>query len=76
MLKEFPASLKVLGQVEPIYRELPGWQEAISHITRYEDLPLNARRYVEAISEATGINIGIVSVGPGREQTIILKELF
>ena len=76
LLKEFPASLKVLGQVEPIYKELPGWEQPISGIKRYEDLPVNARRYVEAISEATGIKIGIVSVGPGREQTIILKDMF
>lgn len=76
ILKEFPASLKVLGQVEPVYETLPGWEEPISHIRRYEDLPLNARRYVEALSQAAGIETGIVSVGPGREQTIILKEMF
>lgn len=76
LLKEFPASLKVLAQVEPVYQELPGWQQPISGIRRYADLPVNARRYVEAISEAAGIETGIVSVGPGREQTIILKDLF
>ena len=76
ILKEFPASLKVLGQVEPVYETLPGWEEPISHIRRYQDLPVNARRYVETLSEATGIDIGIVSVGPGREQTIVLKDMF
>ncbi|MDU4961259.1 MAG: adenylosuccinate synthase [Sporomusaceae bacterium] len=76
LLKEFPASLKVLAQVEPVYQEFEGWQQPISGIKRYEDLPVNARRYVEGLSEAAGIKIGLVSVGPGRDQTIVLKEMF
>lgn len=76
LLKEFPASLKVLAQVEPVYQEFAGWQQPISGIRRYEELPVNARRYVEGLSEAAGIKIGIISVGPGRDQTIILKEMF
>lgn len=76
IINEFPASLKILGQVEPIYEELPGWQQPISGIRKYEDLPANARRYVERISEATGIKLGIVSVGPSREQSIILHDMF
>ncbi|MCX7780972.1 MAG: adenylosuccinate synthase [Negativicutes bacterium] len=76
LLKEFPASLKVLAKVEPVYEELPGWQTSTSGVRRYEDLPLNARRYIERLSEVAGIKIGIVSVGPGREQTMILHEMF
>jgi adenylosuccinate synthase len=76
IINEFPASLKVLGQVEPVYEELPGWQEPISGIRKYEDLPVNARRYVERISEVTGIKLGIVSVGPSREQSINLHDIF
>jgi adenylosuccinate synthase len=76
IINEFPASLKVLGLVEPVYEELPGWQQPISGIRTYEELPLNARRYVERLSEVAGIAIGIVSVGPGREQTIILHKMF
>lgn len=76
LIKEFPASLKVLAQVEPVFEELPGWEESISGIRSYAELPVNARRYVERLSEVSGIEIGIVSVGPSREQTIILKEMF
>lgn len=75
-LNEFPASLKVLAEVEPVYEELPGWQCDTTAIRRYEDLPLNARRYLERLSEAADIKIGIVSVGPRRDQTMILHEMF
>ena len=76
LLHEYPASLKVLDEVEPVYEELPGWQSDITGIRRYEDLPLNARRYVERLSECSGARLGVVSVGPDREQTILLEEMF
>lgn len=76
LLDEIPASLKVLAEVEPVYEELPGWQQDISSIRKYEELPLNARRYVERLSEVTGVSIGVVSVGPGRDQTILLHKMF
>ncbi len=75
-LHEYPASLKVLYEVEPVYEELPGWQSDITGIRRYEDLPLNARRYVERLSECSGARLGVISVGPDREQTILLEEMF
>ena len=75
-LDEMPASLKVLAEVEPVYEELPGWQQDISGIRKYEELPLNARRYVERLSEVTGVALGVVSVGPGRDQTIMLHKMF
>lgn len=75
-LHEYPASLKVLAQVEPVYEELPGWQTDTTAIRRYEDLPLNARRYVERLSECAGARLGIISVGPDREQTIVLEPMF
>lgn len=76
LLDEIPASLKVLAEVEPVYEELPGWQQDITGIRKYEELPLNARRYVERLSEVTGVPIGVVSVGPGRDQTILLHKMF
>ncbi len=75
-LHEYPASLKMLDAVEPVYEELPGWQQDISGIRRYEDLPLKARRYVERLSECSGARLGIISVGPDREQTIVLESMF
>ncbi|MBR2070988.1 MAG: adenylosuccinate synthetase, partial [Phascolarctobacterium sp.] len=75
VLKRIPASLNVLAQVEPIYEEFEGWLTDISSIRKYEDLPANAKKYLERLSEVAGVGLGIVSVGPNREQTIVLKEL-
>ncbi|AEG17019.1 Adenylosuccinate synthetase [Desulfofundulus kuznetsovii DSM 6115] len=76
ILTEFPATLKVLAACEPVYEEWPGWQEDISRARRYEDLPASARRYLERISELVGVPIAIIGVGPGREETIITREVF
>lgn len=69
-----PANLKRLAACEPVYETLPGWKEDISDIRRYEDLPANARAYLRRVEELTETPIHIVSVGPGREATIILKN--
>ncbi len=74
MLPGVPASLKVLAEVEPVYETLPGWKEDISGIRNYEDLPENAKNYLRRMSEVTGIKLGIVSVGPNRDQTIVLAH--
>lgn len=76
ILEEMPASLKVLANVEPLYETFPGWKTDTSSIRKYEDLPENARKYLERMSEVTGIGLGYVSVGPNRDQTIILHEVF
>ena len=76
VLEEYPESLTVLEQVEPIYEELPGWKTGISACRTYADLPENARKYVERISELVGVPLGIISVGPDREQTIVLRRIF
>ena len=59
---EIPASLKILAQVEPVYETFAGWKTDISKIRRYEDLPVNARKYLERMAQVTGIKLGIVSV--------------
>ena len=59
-VKGFPADLQVLEQCEPVYETLPGWQTDISGIRHYDELPEAARRYVERISEITGVRLGIV----------------
>lgn len=71
-----PASLKELGRCKPIYEEFAGWMQDISTIRRYEDLPAQAKAYLERLSEITKTPLGIVSVGPSREQTMIMCELF
>ncbi|MDY3973735.1 adenylosuccinate synthase [uncultured Veillonella sp.] len=75
-VKGFPADLRELEQCEPVYETLQGWQCDTSAIKKYEDLPEAARRYVERISEVTGVRLGIVSVGPNRSQTIVLHDVF
>ena len=77
ILNEMPASLKVLAKVEPVYETFKGWKTDISKIRNYEDLPENAKKYLQRMSEVTNINIGIVSVGPNRDQTIVVaKNIF
>lgn len=76
VIKDYPASLKVLSECTPIYEELPGWTEDITAVERYEDLPENAKNYVKRIEELVGLNVSIVSVGPKRKQTIIREDIF
>ncbi len=76
VLEDFPASLKVLGECEPVYETLPGWSEDISNVKSYDDLPRNTRSYLKRIEEITETTIQIVSVGPGREETIVLDNPF
>ncbi|MBO7747080.1 adenylosuccinate synthase [Paenibacillus sp. MWE-103] len=69
IIEHYPASLKLISECEAVYEELPGWSEDISNAKTLEDLPANTRRYVERVSELTGIPIAIFSVGRNREQT-------
>ncbi len=67
-----PANLNDLAACEPVYEELPGWQCETSRITSYAELPGAAKRYLERLSELLQASIALVSVGPGRGQTISL----
>ncbi|MNO96629.1 Adenylosuccinate synthetase [compost metagenome] len=69
VITHYPASLKMLAECEAVYEELPGWSEDITTAKTLDDLPANTRRYVERVSELTGIPIAIFSVGRNREQT-------
>jgi len=69
-VEEFPAGLGVLDGVEPVYEELPGWQEDIQGVRRPEDLPAAARRYLRFLEERLGVPVERISVGPGREQIL------
>jgi len=76
IITEFPASLKKMAGYEPVYKEFPGWQEDISGVTDFGQLPQNARDYIKYLEELSGVPVAIVGVGPGRKQTMVLKELF
>ncbi len=66
-----PQDQNGLALVQAIYETLPGWQEDISGVTSYEKLPVNAQKYIARVEELLGVPVSIVSVGPGREQTIM-----
>ncbi len=68
--KDLPANVEVLNGVEPIYEELPGWRQDTSGVTKYGDLPISARKYLERISSLLQAKISIISVGSKRSQTI------
>lgn len=76
LLHEFPANLDILKDCKPVYEELPGWTEDITNVKCLEELPKNARRYLQRVSELTEIPIAIFSVGPDREQTIELRNVY
>lgn len=76
ILDEFPASLKVLGNCRPVYESLQGWPENITGIRQYEDLPANVKKYLNRIEALTETPVSIISVGPDREQTIVLRNPF
>jgi adenylosuccinate synthase len=75
-INEFPASAKVMLRAEPIYEEMDGWDQPLDHVRKFADLPPSAQRYVRRIEKIIDTEIILVSVGPGREQTILLKNPF
>lgn len=71
----FPASLEDLAMCEPVYEEFDGWDESVADARSYEELPENAKKYIERIEEFTDTRVSIVSVGPKRDQTMTVKEI-
>jgi adenylosuccinate synthase len=75
-LDSVPPELHELEACRPHYEEFPGWEEDLRSIRRLSDLPQNARRYLQAIEELAGVPINIASVGPGRDETIMIEDPF
>jgi adenylosuccinate synthase len=71
---DFPADLDVLAECRPVYITLPGWHEDISGVRSFEDLPENTKNYLRRIEELMETPIEMISVGPGREETIMVKN--
>jgi adenylosuccinate synthase len=67
-----PYHQSVLHKVVPVYETLPGWGSDIDHVGHFEDLPSAAREYVQFVEHLAGVPVTLVSVGPGREQTVVL----
>lgn len=76
ILQDFPASLNILSECKPIYETLPGWSEDISNIRTIEDLPKGARNYLDRIEELTETPIQLISLGPARDETIMVINPF
>ena len=76
VINTMPATIDELNKVKPLYVELDGWDEDITHVTSFDELPENAKKYLKKIEELTKCEVVIFSVGPDRKQTIRLKEFF
>ncbi len=75
IIDRIPASIGDYERCNPIYIEMPGWNEDITQVTTFSDLPENAQAYLNKISELVGVDVSIFSVGPDRTQTIVLRDL-
>ncbi len=71
-----PAAAETLARCQPVYEEMPGWGESTVGIRRLEELPSNARRYLDRLQELTGTPIDIISTGADREETIVVRDPF
>jgi adenylosuccinate synthase len=71
-----PANLRVLNQCRPVYEEMDGWAENIRGARRIEDLPRNTRRYIDRLEILAGAKMVLISVGPDRDETIVLSNPF
>jgi len=75
-LSSMPCNIKQAAAVKPVYEDLAGWEEDISGIREFADLPVKTRDYIKRIEDYTGVETVIVSVGPDRDETMLLKNPF
>jgi adenylosuccinate synthase len=76
VVNDFPASLKVMQHAQPVYEQMEGWDKPLDGARKFSDLPAQAQQYVRRLEEIVESEIILVSVGPGRDQTILLKNPF
>lgn len=74
ILTDYPYDQKVAYEAEPVYETMQGWDEDITSIDKFEDLPSNAQKYIKAIEDFIGVPITFISVGPERNQNIIISN--
>ena len=68
---DYMPSARELYRVEPVYVTMPGWKSDTRNIRKYEDLPLNARKYIELIERESGVKVKYIGVGPARDEIIV-----
>lgn len=76
MINYIPSTLSEYQKCKPLYLSMKPWDEDLSHVTSFEQLPENAKAYLRKIEELTNREIAIFSVGPDRNQTVVMKDLF
>jgi adenylosuccinate synthase len=76
ILHEMPSDAAVLQQVEPVYEELPGWQQSTVGLTEYNAFPDAAKRYMDRIAQAVDCEVSLVSTGYGREHVVMQGDIF
>jgi adenylosuccinate synthase len=72
---EMPVNQTDFHHARPIFEELPGWREDISHCRTLSELPANARAYIAAVEEMSGAPMSVVGVGPGRDESVVIRDL-
>ena len=72
---DFPGGVAALEKARPVFEEMPGWDHPTASVRRYEDLPREARDYVERIQELIGCPIDVISTGPHRDETVMVRQL-
>jgi adenylosuccinate synthase len=75
-LDHAPLGAEALAICEPVYEEMPGWRDSTVGVRRYEDLPVNAQAYLRRVEELTDTPIDLISTGPDRADTIVLRDPF
>lgn len=76
LIKYYPANLDFLDECEPVFEDLPGWSEDITNCNTVAELPQNAQNYLKRVAELTGVNLCTFAVGPDRDATKILKNVW
>ncbi|WP_235487781.1 adenylosuccinate synthetase, partial [Frankia sp. AvcI1] len=72
---EMPMTQTEFHHARPIYTELPGWQEDLSDVRKYADLPAAAKDYIRTLEGLSGAPVSAIGVGPGRDQTLVINDL-
>jgi adenylosuccinate synthase len=76
IIDTLPARESVLNKVRPVYEELPGWQTPTEHVRSFDDLPARAQAFIKRVEELLGCPVDLISVGPSREQAVIVNPIF
>jgi len=74
LLQFFPSGIETLEAVEPIFESHPGWESDTSGVRDYDELPENARKYLNRLSESVNTDVSVISVGPDRQETVVVEN--